>query len=74
MFKKNYFYSIEWYDDNDEKRISSGILSNVKKIKTNVDLVYTIMGVIFDLEHEIFKETEKKFKITKFKILNFNLV
>ena len=35
MFKKNYFYSIEWYDDNNEKRISSGILSNVKKIKTN---------------------------------------
>ena len=74
MFKKNYFYSIQWYDDNNEKRISSGILNNVKKIKTNVDLVYTMVGVIVDLENEIFKETEKKFKITKYKILNFNLV
>ena len=74
MFKKNYFYSIEWYDDNDEKRISSGILSNIKKIKTSVDLTQTILDVIIDLEYEILKETEKEFEITKYKILNFNLV
>ena len=74
MFKKNYFYSIEWYDDNDEKRISSGILSNIKKIKTNFELTQTILDVIIDLEYEILKETEKEFEITKYKILNFNLV
>lgn len=74
MFKKNYFYSIEWYDNNDEKRISSGIISNIKKIKTNVDLTFAILNVIVDLEYEILKETEKEFGITKYKILNFNLV
>ena len=74
MFKKNYFYSIEWYDNNDEKRISSGILSNIKKIKTSVDLTYAILDVIIDLEYEILKETEQEFQITKYKILNFNLV
>ena len=74
MFKKNYFYSIEWYDNNGEKRISSGILSNIKKIKTSVDLTHAILDVIIDLEYEILKETEKEFEITKYKILNFNLV
>lgn len=74
MFKKNYFYSIEWYDNNDEKRISSGILSNIKKIKTSVDLTHAILDVIIDLEYEIKKETEIEFEITKYKILNFNLV
>ena len=74
MFKKNYFYSIEWYDNNDEKRISLGILSNIKKIKTSVDLTFAILNVIVDLEYEILKETGIKFEITKYKILNFNLV
>lgn len=74
MFKKNYFYSIEWYDNNNEKRTSSGILSNIKRIKTSVDLTYAILDVIVDLEYEILKETEREFEITKYKILNFNLV
>ena len=74
MFKKNYFYNIQFYDNNDEKRISLGILSNIKKIKTNDDLTRTILNVIIDLENEIFKETGIEFKITKYKILNFNLV
>ena len=74
MFKKNYFYSIEWYDNNNEKRIALGILSNIKKIKTNIDLTYAVLNVINDLEDEIFKETGIEFKITKYKILNFNLV
>ena len=73
MFKKNYFYSIEWYDNNDEKIISSGILSNIKKIKTNIDLTYAVLNVINDLEDEILKETGIEFKITKYKISNFNL-
>lgn len=74
MFKKNYFYSIEWYDNNNEKRIALGILSNIKKIKTNIDLTYAVLNVINDLEDEIFKETGIEFKITKYKISNFNLV
>ena len=74
MFKKNYFYSIEWYDNNDEKIISSGILSNIKKIKTNIDLTYAVLNVINDLEDEILKETGIEFKITKYKMSNCNLV
>ena len=74
MFKKNYFYSLEYYDNNNEKQIKTGILKKIKRVKTDLDMRLALTKVIMDIEEEIEKECEIKFKITNYKILNFNLV
>lgn len=74
MFKKNYFYLLEYYDNNNEKQTKAGILEKTKRVKTYLDMRLALIKIIADIEEEIEKECEIKFKITKYKILNFNLV
>lgn len=74
MFKKNYFYLLEYYDNNNEKQTKAGILEKTKRVKTYLDMRLALIKIITDIEEEIEKECEIKFKITNYKILNFNLV
>ena len=74
MFKKNYFYLLEYYDNNNEKKTKAGILEKTKRVKTELDMRLALIKIIADIEEEIEKECEIKFKITNYKILNFNLV
>lgn len=74
MFKKNYFYLLEYYDNNNEKQTKAGILEKTKRVKTDLDMRLELIKIIADIEEEIEKECEIKFKITNYKILNFNLV
>lgn len=74
MFKKNYFYLLEYYDNNNEKKTKTGILEKTKRVKTDLDMRLALIKIIADIEEEIEKECEIKFKITNYKILNFNLV
>ena len=74
MFKKNYFYLLEYYDNNNEKQTKAGILEKTKRVKTYLDMRLALIKIIVDIEEEIEKECEIKFKITNYKILNFNLV
>ena len=74
MFKKNYFYLLEYYDNNNEKQTKAGILEKTKRVKTDLDMRLALIKIIADIEEEIEKECEIKFKITNYKILNFNLV
>lgn len=74
MFKKNYFYLLEYYDNNNEKKTKAGILEKTKKVKTDLDMRLALIKIITDIEEEIEKECEIEFKITNYKILNFNLV
>ena len=74
MFKKNYFYLLEYYDNNNEKQTKDGILEKTKRVKTYLDMMLALIKIIADIEEEIEKECEIKFKITNYKILNFNLV
>lgn len=74
MFKKNYFYLLEYYDNNNEKKTKAGILEKTKRVKTDLDMRLALIKIIADIEEEIEKECEIKFKITNYKILNFNLV
>ena len=74
MFKKNYFYLLEYYDNNNEKQTKAGILEKTKRVKTYLDMRLALIKIIADIEEEIEKECEIKFKITNYKILNFNLV
>lgn len=74
MFKKNYFYSLEYYDNNNEKQTKDGILEKTKRVKTDLDMRLMLTKVIMDIEEEIKKECEIEFEITNYKILNFNLV
>ena len=74
MFKKNYFYLLEYYDNNNEKQTKAGILEKTKRVKTYLDMMLALIKIIADIEEEIEKECEIEFKITNYKILNFNLV
>lgn len=74
MFKKNYFYLLEYYDNNNEKKTKTGILEKTKRVKTDLDMRLALIKIIADIEEEIEKECEIEFKITNYKILNFNLV
>ena len=74
MFKKNYFYLLEYYDNNNEKKTKAGILEKTKRVKTELDMRLALIKIIADIEEEIEKECEIEFKITNYKILNFNLV
>lgn len=74
MFKKNYFYLLEYYDNNNEKKTKAGILEKTKRVKTDLDMRLALIKIIADIEEEIEKECEIEFKITNYKILNFNLV
>lgn len=74
MFKKNYFYLLEYYDNNNEKKTKAGILEKTKIVKTDLDMRLALIKIIADIEEEIEKECEIEFKITNYKILNFNLV
>lgn len=74
MFKKNYFYLLEYYDNNNEKQTKAGILEKTKRVKTDLDMRLALIKIIADIEEEIEKECEIEFKITNYKILNFNLV
>ena len=74
MFKKNYFYLLEYYDNNNEKQTKAGILEKTKRVKTDLDMRLALIKIIADIEEEIEEECEIKFKITNYKILNFNLV
>lgn len=74
MFKKNYFYNIEWIDSEGQKRNTHGITKKIKKVKTSVDLVSVIIYVLVEIENEYEYETGLEFTIEKYKILAFNEV
>ena len=74
MFKKNYFYHIEWEDNEGQKRNNNGIIEKIKKVKTSVDLVSSIIPVLVEIENEFEYETGLEFTIQKYKILAFNEV
>ena len=74
MFKKNYFYNIEWIDNEGQKRNKHGIIEKIKKVKTSVDLVAARIPALVEIENEFEYETGLEFTIEKYKIVAFNEV
>ena len=70
MFKKNYFYLLEYYDNNNEKQTKAGILEKTKRVKTYLDMRLVLIKIIADIEEEIENYLDKLRKKLKEELKN----